>query len=134
MVRHQALAHVGEPPAFINHKTALSRRIKEAVRKRRWEGAGRILNSKSEYDRCHIPRLVAESEDDKKEQRLTMEKKSREDTRMMLETRNGLHRGYAAEIRLKGRRGWISGLFEDDQKPKRSTCWERTVGQKKVKM
>ena len=37
IVRHQALEHVGEPPAFLfkvisNHKTALSRQIKEAVR------------------------------------------------------------------------------------------------------
>ena len=38
-----------------------------------------ILNSKSEYNRCHIPRLVVEREDEgKREQRLSMEKKNRE--------------------------------------------------------
>ena len=81
MVRHQAMEHVGEPPSFLfkvisTHKTALSRQIKEAVRIRRRGGAGSILNSKSEHNRCHIPRLVVDKEDeDRKKQRLSLEKK-----------------------------------------------------------
>ena len=66
--QHQAMEHGGEPPDFMMrvvsfHKTALSRQIKEAVRIRRRGGAGAILNSKSEYNRCHIPRLQMEEEE-----------------------------------------------------------------------
>ena len=42
------------------HRSALTRQVGEAVRIGRRGGAGQILNSKSEYDRCHIPRLVVE--------------------------------------------------------------------------
>ena len=45
------------------YKTALSRQIGEAVRIDRRGGAGSILNNKSEYDRCRIPRLVLEEQD-----------------------------------------------------------------------
>ena len=68
MVKHQSLVHPGEPPAFhfklvSSHRSALSRQVREAVRIRRRGGAGQILNSKSEFNRCHIPRLVVEEED-----------------------------------------------------------------------
>ena len=55
---------VGETPHFIMRpvryfKSSLKRQIAEAVRiKRRGEGV--VLNSKSEYSRCTIPRLVVE--------------------------------------------------------------------------
>ena len=79
MVRHQALQHPGEPPSFhfkvvSTHRSALSRQIREAVRIRRRGGAGHILNSKSDFNRCHIPRLVVEEEDDEtKKRRLARE-------------------------------------------------------------
>ena len=38
-------------------RTALERQAKEAVRIRRREGEGAILNSKAEFNRFHIPRL-----------------------------------------------------------------------------
>ena len=41
-----------------------SRQVGEAVRIRRRGGAGSILNSKTEYDRCRIPRLVVQEEDE----------------------------------------------------------------------
>ena len=68
MVKHQALVNVGEPPRFLfkvvsSHRTALNRQIREAVRIRRRGGAGNILNSRAEYNRCHIPRLVVEEDD-----------------------------------------------------------------------
>ena len=44
-------------------RTALSRQIREAVRIRRRGGAGSILNSRSEFNRCYIPRLVVEEEE-----------------------------------------------------------------------
>ena len=74
MVKHQKLEHPGEKPAFLfkvvsNHKTALGRQIKEAVRIRRRGGAGSILNSKGEFNRCHIPRLIVEPEDEESETR-----------------------------------------------------------------
>ena len=64
--RHQEAEHGGDgAPKFIMRvvkfsKTALSRQIGEAVRIGRRGGAGRILNSKSEYNRWKIPRLVIE--------------------------------------------------------------------------
>ena len=67
MARHQATVHEGEDPEFIfkvvsHHRTALNRQVREAIRIGRRGGAGRILNSKSEFNRCHIPRLVVEEE------------------------------------------------------------------------
>ena len=47
-----------------SHRTALNRQIREAVRIRRRGGAANILNSKSEFNRCQIPRLVVEVEDE----------------------------------------------------------------------
>ena len=46
------------------HRTPLNRQIKEAIRIRRRGGATEILNSRSEYNRCHIPRLVVEVEEE----------------------------------------------------------------------
>ena len=59
------MVHGGGAPSFIMravsfHKTALSRQVAEAVRIRRRGGEGAILNSKAEYNRCHIPRLQLE--------------------------------------------------------------------------
>ena len=84
MVRHQAMVHEGEKPEFLfkvisTHRTALNRQIREAVRIRRRGGAGNILNSKAEFSRCHIPRLVVEIEDDEKRKaRVAREKEDRE--------------------------------------------------------
>ena len=50
-------------------KTPLSRQIGEAVRIRRRGGEGSILNSKAEYSRCRIPRLVVELVDEEQIQR-----------------------------------------------------------------
>merc|ERR1711954_247419 len=55
------------------------RQVKEAVRIRRRGGMGQILNSKGEFSRCYIPRLVIEEEDkEAKEERLSMEKQERD--------------------------------------------------------
>ena len=47
------------------HRSALNRQIREVVRIRRRGGAGNILNSRAESNRCHIPRLVVGEEDQK---------------------------------------------------------------------
>ena len=48
----------------MSHKTtAISHQIKEAVRIRNRGGAGLILNSCSEFTRCHIPCLIIKEED-----------------------------------------------------------------------
>ena len=72
MVYHQNMEHGGEPPKFILRpvsffKSALTRQIAEAVRIRRRGGEGSILNSKSEYNRCHIPRLQLEEQEQEEE-------------------------------------------------------------------
>ena len=61
--------HDGAPPNFIFKvvtapRSALSRQIREAVRIRRRGGEGSILNSPAEFNRCYIPRLVVEEEDE----------------------------------------------------------------------
>ena len=88
MVRHQTLQHPGEPPSFqfkvvSSHRSALSRQIREAVRIRRRGGAGQILNSKGEFNRCHIPRLVVEEEDEEVRKR-RMDRELREKQEMMM--------------------------------------------------
>ena len=71
MRKHQEEAHEGAAPKFCmrvvkTYKSALSRQIGEAVRIKRRGGAGCILNSKSEFDRCQIPRLIIEEQDEEK--------------------------------------------------------------------
>ena len=65
------------------YKSALTRQLGEAVRIRRRGGQGNILNSKSEYDRCKIPRLTI----DEKEEELNKmaEKKEQEKLNVILE-------------------------------------------------
>ena len=66
--KHQELHHGGAEARFIMraisfHKSALSRQTAEAVRIRRRGGEGSVLNSRSEYNRCYIPRLCLVEED-----------------------------------------------------------------------
>ena len=81
ILRHQVGAHgADEEPSFVMravkyHRTALYRQLGEAVRIRRRGGQGSILNSKAEYDRCYIPRLIVE-EKDTREQELMEEQES----------------------------------------------------------
>ena len=68
--KHQEADHGGDgSPKFImrvvkHYKTALSRQVGEAVRIRRRGGAGSILNSRAEFNRCRIPRLAIEEVDE----------------------------------------------------------------------
>ena len=64
-----------------SHKSALSRQIAEAVRIRRRGGEGSILNSKSEYNRCHIPRLRVEDKEEEEDR----ERMEQEDVKRMME-------------------------------------------------
>ena len=79
ILKHQREAHGGEEePKFMMRsvryfRSALSRQVGEAVRIMRRGGAGAILNSKSEFDRCKIPRLVFEEEEDEEEIRKKQE-------------------------------------------------------------
>ena len=137
MVRHQAIVHKGEQPAFLfkvvsNPRTALSRQIMEAVRIRRRGGAGSILNSKAEFNRCHIPRLVVEEEDEEQRtKRLGEELKSNQDIEQLLsnmdtswEQRKARERDQAAkkrrgseaegEQRVKRRRKMKYEVLRDD--------------------
>ena len=68
--KHQETDHGGDgSPEFMMrvvgyYKSALSRQIGEAVRIGRRGGAGMVLNSKSEFNRCRIPRLIIEEIDE----------------------------------------------------------------------
>ena len=91
IAKHQVMEHAGEEPTFIfkvisNHRTALNRQIREGVRIRRRGGAGQILNSRAEFNRCHIPRLVVEEEDtDTKQKRKEVERLEKEELLINLE-------------------------------------------------
>ena len=58
--KHQQIVHGGATnPNFImrvvsQHRTALGRQVSEAVRIRRRGGEGEVLNSRAEFNRCHI--------------------------------------------------------------------------------
>ena len=72
MVKHQDIVHGGEQADFTmrvvgSFKSALGRQVSEAIRIRRRGGLGNILNSKSEYNRCHIARLRVEDEKEEEE-------------------------------------------------------------------
>ena len=68
IMKHQLLHHQGAEPEFTVRvvdykKTALTRQLGEAVRIRRRGGEGAVLNSKGEFNRSRIPRLVVEETD-----------------------------------------------------------------------
>ena len=70
ILKHQMAEHGGSSsPKFVmrvvrHYRSALSRQVGEAVRISRRGGARSILNSKSEYNRCRIPRLVMKEIDE----------------------------------------------------------------------
>ena len=76
MLRHQELEHgANTKPDFVMrvvrfYKTALSRQIGEAIRIQKRGGEGAILNSKAEFNRCQIPRLVVEEVDTEEQKKL----------------------------------------------------------------
>ena len=79
--KHQMMEHEGEQGKFMFkvvsvHRTALNRQVREALRIMRRGGLdGGVLNSKAEWSRSHIPRLVLElEEDDQRKLRLVQEK------------------------------------------------------------
>ena len=83
---HQELCHPGEEPEFILravgfYKTALSRQTAEAVRIGKRGGEGAVLNSRSEFNRCFIPRLQLIGEEKIEE----MEQADKEQTQTTLE-------------------------------------------------
>ena len=87
--KHQQLHHKEAEPDFVlrmvtTHKTALSRQTSEAVRIMRRGGAGAVLNSKAEFNRCYIPRLQLVEEDVIKEMEQAEEEEIREASRELL--------------------------------------------------
>ena len=74
-------------------KTTLSRQIGEAVRIMKRGGAGAILNSKSEFDRCKFPRMILEDQDEEEsnsmeEQADAQDKKGRQKKILAEENKN----------------------------------------------
>ena len=113
MLKHQSMEHGGEPPQFKfkvvdYHRSALNRQIREAVRIRRRGGASQILNSRSEFNRCHIPRLVVQVEDE--ESKKTRREQEAEDDELL------------AKLLLQGDEDWSGRktLERDLLKKKRS--------------
>ena len=96
------------------HRSALNSQVKEAVRIRRRGGASNILNSRSEFNRCHIPRLVLEEEEDE-----TTKKREQDEKREMEELKKSMDQedttweerksGAHIQIGKKRRRDTVSG-------------------------
>ena len=61
----------------------MSRQIQEAVRIRRRGGTGSILNSKAEFSRCYIPRLVVEDDEEGEQVTRMLEEERRRKTEEM---------------------------------------------------
>ena len=116
IAKHQGATHtLGEEPDFIIRpvrffKTAFSRQIGEAIRIRRRGGAGAILNSKAEYSRCRIPRLVLEEVDVEEEER--EEQKYREEYKKSVEEHAECWGAKAWQIRKED----VRKLWEEERK------------------
>ena len=140
---HHLNEHKGaEKPEFIVraakfHRTALSRQLGEAVRIRRRGGAGSILNSKSEYDRCKIPRLILEETD---EEQISKEEEQRMKERMeQLDTeeqawgdrkrgaRNKEQKSIAKELGTIGSRTNATKRDKEEQKGARSKKFKHQI-------
>ena len=125
---------------FIFFRTALSRQIVEAVRIQRW-GEDVVLNSRSEYNRCKIGRLMLETHEDKSKKdknQLNMEEveqrgekdgtqeweSDRSRNRRILECRETMGRGL---VRSPGRKRQGLGKEEQMSGKKRSKKWKHPV-------
>ena len=105
MAKHMLQYHEGREPQFMMrvvefHRTALSRQTGEAVRimRMRRGGAGSVLNSCGEFNRCYIPRLRVE-EPSKVEELEKWEEQELEKTMELLREKDSQWEG-----RMKGRR------------------------------
>ena len=79
ILKHQQIHHPHQEPKFVLRavsffKTALERQVGEAVRIRRRGGEGAVLNSKSEFDRCRIPRLIIEEQNLEKDSEMELQR------------------------------------------------------------
>ena len=73
------MIHPRTEPDFIMRavhypRSALERQLGEAVRIRRRGGEGSILNSRSEYNRCYVPRLRLEKKEEWEERARELER------------------------------------------------------------
>ena len=137
MRKHQEMEHEGEKPDFVmrvvgSHRSALSRQVFEAVRIRRRGGEGSILNSKTEYNRCHIPRLRVEEKEEtrRREQEIELEKEQT-DRELELEQRQW-ESGKTSERDRERRellRQWSNSSIEEGSK-KRSVKEQETEGKR----
>ena len=80
------------------YKSALSRQLGEAVRIRRRGGQGSILNSKSEFDLCRIPRLVLK-ENEEEQVKHEEEEEQRELNNIMEKSQGGSKREDQKQLR-----------------------------------
>ena len=108
ILRHQEEVHSSEEkPKFTmrvvrSYISALARQVGEAVRIRRRGGEGRILNSKAEYSRCVIPRLVLDKIDEEELERMEREELEAKKEQLEVELSEWEDiRYYARENKLK---------------------------------
>ena len=124
--KHQKLEHPGEnQPSFLRWSVTtrrLERQIKEAVRVRRGGGAGSILNSRGEFNRCHIPRLIVEPEDEEsKTTRIAEEQRKAEELIRNLEYE---------EVRWRSRKTREQELATVKRRMRQPAPWWEQAGRK----
>ena len=112
MTKHMEMYHGGQEPEFVMrvvkfYRSALSRQTGEAVRIAKRGGAGSILNSKSEYNRCYIPRLRVEEQDVIKEME-KLEEQELSTVRELLDEEDHTWAKNKHQIRAEGARSQIT--------------------------
>ena len=130
ILRHQQITHRGaDPPKFVmrvvsHHRSALERQVSEAVRIRRRGGAGAVLNSKSEFNRCHIPRLRLEDEEEtkKREEQLRREELEKE---QQLDREQGAWELARTKVRDEERRKQLGAGGDNHPVGRRGTASKR---------
>ena len=124
--------HGGREPDFDlraikYHRTALDRQLGEAVRIRRRGGEGAVLNSKSEYSRCRIPRLIVEEQDleeaNKKEQEQEIE---------MIRKLDKNQRTWEQQKLLEKSTKAKKELTQEEREQNKKRMWLEGIGEQKI--
>ena len=128
MLKHMEQYHGREKPKFIMrvvqlHRSALSRQTGEEVQIMRRGGAGSVLNSKSEFNRCYIPRLKVEEQDKIR----TMEQQEEDEMKAISTTLRKKDEVWERRKNVKK----TGGTFTTGSSTKRGSQNERNQGRRK---
>ena len=134
IMKHQLLHHQGADPEFIVRvvdykKTALTRQLGEAVRIRRRGGEGAVLNSKGEFNRCRIPRLVVEETEETEK----LEEQRVQETMKLLDKEQSRWETNKLRMRDQQHLRSRSSANNDTKNKKRAATYQKEQPNKKIK-